>query len=343
MFRYQSVCLRWMVFGLFSMLVACQSNMDPEQAADWQHYKARFITDDGRVVDTGNGNISHSEGQGFGMLLAVWQLDRDTFDTVWRWTQQQLQVRSDKLFIWRKRPGVPLQDEDKNNASDGDVLISWALLEAARQWQNPEYAAAAQFIMQDIKQKLLYQWQGQLLLLPGESGFKTESAVTINLSYWIFPALQAYQRADPDPIWHQLADSGLALLDKARFGRWQLPPDWLVMDQQAWQPGKQQRFGYDAVRIPLYLIMGNIEPHYRKAFADSWMFYRGYTPAWQSLTDNVMDAYGASEGIQAIRLLTLLADQRLEQEDFARVTDQEDYYSATLLLLSKKAYQKSLR
>src|SRR5436309_1896309 len=37
----------------------------------WRSYKARFVTDQGRVVDTANGRISHSESQGYGMLLAV--------------------------------------------------------------------------------------------------------------------------------------------------------------------------------------------------------------------------------------------------------------------------------
>ena len=37
----------------------------------WESYKSRFMMADGRIVDTGNGNVSHTEGQGFAMLLAV--------------------------------------------------------------------------------------------------------------------------------------------------------------------------------------------------------------------------------------------------------------------------------
>ncbi len=32
--------------------------------ADWEAYRSRFDEDSGRVVDTANSNISHSEGQG---------------------------------------------------------------------------------------------------------------------------------------------------------------------------------------------------------------------------------------------------------------------------------------
>src|SRR3546814_3145959 len=36
----------------------------------WQGYKTRFLTPEGRIVDNGNGGVSHSEGQGYGMALA---------------------------------------------------------------------------------------------------------------------------------------------------------------------------------------------------------------------------------------------------------------------------------
>jgi len=38
---------------------------------DWESYKSRFLQPEGRIADTGRGGISHSEGQAFGMLLAV--------------------------------------------------------------------------------------------------------------------------------------------------------------------------------------------------------------------------------------------------------------------------------
>ncbi len=37
----------------------------------WESYKARFFKPEGRIVDTGNGGVSHTEGQGFAMLMAV--------------------------------------------------------------------------------------------------------------------------------------------------------------------------------------------------------------------------------------------------------------------------------
>ncbi len=39
--------------------------------SDWRLFIKRFLASDGRVIDNGNGDISHTEGQGYGMLLAV--------------------------------------------------------------------------------------------------------------------------------------------------------------------------------------------------------------------------------------------------------------------------------
>lgn len=316
--------------------LGCRPATDASDEQDWKTYKTRFIAAEGRVIDTGNGGVSHSEGQGYGLLLAVEHADRETFDRLWQWTRANLQVRNDRLFIWRRRPNVDLKDEDHNNASDGDILIAWALFKAQSQWQQAEYRAAAAAILDDIKHKLLISRQGLTLLLPGEQGFVKEDGLTVNLSYWIYPALQTFASEDPDPIWRQLSDSGLTLLQQARFGRWQLPPDWLRLTAaNALEPANDKRFGYDAVRIPLYLALASMEPQTLTAFAQAWRFYQGYTPAWIALNENIIDGYGASVGIDAVKRLALSYHQQSKDLVLPALSNDQDYYSSTLLLLSK--------
>ena len=96
----------------------------------WRAYKARFVTEEGRVVDTGNGLISHSEGQGYGLVLAVAANDRDAFERIWGWTRANLLVRGDELLAWRWEPNARPAVADMNNATDGDLLVAWALAEA---------------------------------------------------------------------------------------------------------------------------------------------------------------------------------------------------------------------
>ena len=73
----------------------------------WESYKSRFMMPDGRIIDTGNGNVSHTEGQGFAMLLAVGNNDRPAFDKLWQWTDKTLRNKENGLFYWRYNPVAP--------------------------------------------------------------------------------------------------------------------------------------------------------------------------------------------------------------------------------------------
>ncbi|WP_445894920.1 glycosyl hydrolase family 8 [Desulfosoma sp.] len=67
----------------------------------WDAYKDRFVSPDGRIIDRGNRQMSHSEGQGYGLILAVSADDRPTFERIRQWTRENLQVRgSDHLLAW---------------------------------------------------------------------------------------------------------------------------------------------------------------------------------------------------------------------------------------------------
>ncbi|MET0374182.1 MAG: glycosyl hydrolase family 8, partial [Rhizorhabdus sp.] len=56
----------------------------------WDEFKRRFVLPEGRIADTGNGGISHSEGQGYGLVLAEAAGDRATFDRLLGWTEATL-------------------------------------------------------------------------------------------------------------------------------------------------------------------------------------------------------------------------------------------------------------
>ncbi len=303
----------------------------------WQDYQVRFIQD-GRVIDTGNGNISHSEGQGYGMLLAVAAQDRITFDRLWQWTRANLQVRQDHLFMWRRRPGIPLAEEDPNTASDGDLLIAWALIEAAKTWRDEALTQTAREILVDFKRTVIRTWQGQVVLLPGAFGFERQDALILNLSYWVFPAFRRFAVEDPDPLWSELIASGIKLLAQARFGAFKLPPDWLEAGEtlKPWRE-RSPRFGYDAVRIPLYLIWGgHDDPKLLASYLDYWQAFSGFIPPWIDLASNCLGAYQAPAGIRAV---AALAHYKTGQSFWFKpppLLDQ-DYYSSTLVLLSHLA------
>src|SRR5579885_369047 len=122
----------------------------------WSVYRSRFVTDEGRVLDTGNKQVSHTEGQGWAMLIATAAGDRESFARIWGWTREKLQRHDNALFSWRYDPSdekAPVADV--NNASDGDILIAWALLRASRRWNETDYGRMADRILGDIRRRLL--------------------------------------------------------------------------------------------------------------------------------------------------------------------------------------------
>lgn len=335
---------RVFALALLVFVMGCSGPSGPD-SQDWTSFKSYFITPAGRILDTHNNNTSHSEGQGIGMLLSVAHNDRKTFEQIYAWTVKHLQIRDDRLFAWTWSPDSQPPVSDLNNASDGDILIAWALYLAAERWNNPDYRQAANGIADDIRAKLvrLTPHYG-LVLLPAEKGFEARGRITVNLSYWVFPAFVLFERENPAPEWRQLNESGLKLLQVARFGRWQLPPDWLEIEKnQLHLPDKfAPHFGYNAVRIPLYLIWSKFDDTQRlEPFRVFWSYFVGgrFTPAWADLTDNSVDSYDMSPGFYAIRDLVFQQTKyKSDLSDNNPIDQQEDYYSTSLRMLAQLAW-----
>jgi endoglucanase len=227
----------------------------------WRMYVKRFISPEGRVVDGANGDISHSEGQGYAMLIAARLKDRATFDRLWAWSSANLFVRDDQLAAWVWDPKTEPHVRDIDDASDGNILIAWALLEAGLHWTVDQYLSVARGIAKSVGQRDTEPSRYGLVLLPGSSGFRLRDRADgpiVNLSYWVFPAFRDLKHAAPTVDWEQIVASGLSVIAAARFGSDKMPTDWISLadGKTAAASGFPSVFGYDAVRIPLYLAWG---------------------------------------------------------------------------------------
>jgi len=250
------------LFMIAAMVLHLVGGPHPSQALDtaaWERFKARFVTGEGRVVDIYQNNISHSEGQGFALLLAVAHDDRSAFDALWAWTRASLQTRpADSLASWaygQAQDGT-WRVLDPNNATDGDLFLAWALLAAHQRWGLPGAEAAARAVAGDIERLLVREQDGYLVLLPGEQGFVGEQATVFNPSYFCFSALRRLARLEGGTRLSRVRTDALALLENSRTGVLRLPPDWAVLTEggvvRPW-PERPPLFSYDAIRIPLYL------------------------------------------------------------------------------------------
>jgi endoglucanase len=241
-------------------------------ARRFDRYARKFVRDDGRVVDIENDTISHSEGQGFGMLLALEAGDRRAFSRIWRFARRELQ-REDGLFSWRYDPHSDPHVTDPNNATDGDILIATALGLAAKRWDRTDYWVEGARVATAISKKLIVHNNGNAILLPGEKGFhrqripfkfasllgiSQDASPVFNLSYWVFFAFPMLERLDPVGAWRKVEATGLDFLHRTDG----LPSDWSVLSDARRvvpAPGRAPVFGYNAIRIPLYLILAGYD------------------------------------------------------------------------------------
>ena len=249
-----------LLFGTTRLGHALQMGVIPVDA--WSAYKARFLDPSGRIVDNANGNISHSEGQGYGLLLAYLAGNPADFEQIWYFTRTELLIRDDGLAAWRWDPATYPHVTDPNNASDGDLLIAYALALAGATWKRNDYIVAATGIAHALLSEAVVETGGRTVLLPAVHGYSStdrDDGPVINPSYWIYEALPVMAALVPSGAWKKLADDGVSLLHAMRFGPKRLPADWVSLRREP-RPatGFDATYGYDAVRIPLFLLRGGI-------------------------------------------------------------------------------------
>jgi endo-1,4-beta-D-glucanase Y len=243
--------------------------------SEWTSYVENYVAEDGRVIDTANNGISHSESQGYGLVLSALADDQPTFERIWTFTSTQLMVRDDGLASWLWDPSKTPNLADTNNATDGDILIAYALALAGSAWDNDSYIAAARRIAGTVGRKLLVDIDGLVAILPGVDGFLDPEGVkstVLNPSYWVFEAFPVFAELDPAINWQAVSDAGVELVRRARVKGNGLPPDWLVLNddgQVRAAPDFPAEFGYNGIRIPLYMMRAGINPVLLDPFRNS--------------------------------------------------------------------------
>jgi endoglucanase len=327
-------------------LLSAFSGQSDARPGTWDYYKAHFISSDGRVIDYHKNRISHSEGQGYGLLLALGNNDKSTFQTIHDWTQSNLKVRQDALFAWSwgKRITGEWGVIDYNNATDGDLLIAWALMDAGEKWHRSDYTASALEIIKTVRQLLVVQ-RKKSLLLPSYFGFDHGDEIKLNLSYFVYPAFARFARSDDAVFWERLYADCLALSFQSSYTRLKLPADWVTLDkvgQPSMVDNKKGRFGYEAIRVPLYLALAR-----ETTALESFKAYLtlveqlNYLPLSVNLFDETISLKEAPAGFYAIMGLcsTLIGKKAAADDLFAKaaakiIYETDDYYSNTMYLLA---------
>jgi endoglucanase len=216
----------------------------------------RFLDDwveDGRVVRRDQGGDTVSEGQAYGLLIALAADDERAFAEIWAWTEDNLQ-RPDGLLAWRWDDGTIVDDEP---ASDADVDAARALVVAGDTWGDDSFTRAGTELATVVADTMTVETDAGRILVPGLWAASSDPA-PYNPSYASPAAFAVLADATGDPRWTELA-AGSAAVTTAALDLSPLPSDWAQVHRDgrvepmpgAAGTGKSVRYGYDAARLAL--------------------------------------------------------------------------------------------
>ena len=307
----EPVSLNWRVGGVIA------------DSAIWESYKSRFVAADGRMIDTGRGGAHQSEAQGHGLLLAVAAGDRAAFDRVLSWTREHLMTRDDYL--------VAGQEHDSRDVADGDILIAWALAEAADLWREPSYAVIATRIAQDVRDHLIVARAGYGTILNSDfvadEGAERPVRTAVNPSSWVLPAFNRLAQLAPSPKWSALVKTETALLNSPI-----LTDTSRIAEGGAGATAELDLGGASnpvSIRAPLYLFWsGTSAPEFSARFARS-------SAGWSDAAGRAEPTEPGYQSVAALARCDALGAPY--PASFYGYAPTQDFYPATLQMLSATA------
>ncbi|MCA9400935.1 MAG: endoglucanase [Candidatus Omnitrophica bacterium] len=260
----------------------------------WVGFQQNFIHQ-GRVVRPIEKD-SVSEGQAYTMLRAVYMNDKKIFDECYAWSEHhlsRLMQFNDHLLAWHWKDG---RVSDWMPASDADLDYAYSLILADEKWhhQYPDhvtpYGLKAKLILQDILKKETFRTSSNRLYLhPWIASEEQENLRQQNLSYYAPAYFRKFYQKTNDVRWLELLDTYYAMIDEINYrgieeGMPGIYPDWMLVDQHdqlSYNPKKSNRFGWEAIRIPIRMAMDH-HPDTHKRFKSPFTEYLSRT--WQDQT-----------------------------------------------------------
>jgi len=298
----------------------------------WESYASRFIQEDGRVVDI-SGDFTTSEGQAYSLFFALVGNDRERFNLILNWTEENLAQGdlSARLPAWHW--GLTENNEwgilDNNSASDSDLWISYTLIEAARLWEKPAYERLGQKLMQRVvKQEIRHLPGFGMMLLPGPKGFCMNSGLCrLNPSYLPIPILRRFSEYYKSDLWDRLAENTVYMIKSASSEG--IVPDWIAYKNgQGFilDPINGDVGSYDAIRVYLWAGMLDSNDPLSSPLLSAISGLARSMNTRQSIPRILYSNTGEAEGIGPVGFsaavlpyLELLGEQHLLDQQIVRV------------------------
>ena len=218
---------------------------------------------DGRVIDLTFDRKSTSEGQSYGLFFALVANDRARFDTILKWTSDNLAGGrlGERLpaWLWGQRADGGWGVKDENSAADGDL---WTRLRAARGGAAVERTglrrARPQRLLALVRSKeVAVNGAGVPVLLSGTVGFRLDKGrMRINPSYLPGFMFRYFAAVDPQGPWQAIWEGYLRMAPQIFSAG--VAPDNLVVDAARPRHPRHRTppsASYDGIRVYLWAGM----------------------------------------------------------------------------------------
>lgn len=229
---------------------------------EWQAFKRLYLSADGRVVDASTPqSLTVSEGQAYAMTFALIANDRGGFAHILNWTRDNLASgsleRSLPAWKWGRAEDGKWTVLDRNSASDADLWMAYALIQAGGLWRENEYTHLGQEMAQSILREEVGLVPGLgATVLPGPKGFVVQGSWRLSASYVPLQLLRSLQRGSDASLWSSALDSSYrVIVGSAPRG---FAADWVRYRQGegfSTDPVSHGIGSYNAIRVYLWAGM----------------------------------------------------------------------------------------
>ena len=222
------------------------------------YYRSFCAVDDATVSTMKLRACTVSEGIGYGMLLAYFNNDDDTFVRLWNYTRGMREYHNRKLMPWIT-PSFDWSPVDNSSATDADEDIATALI-------LMYYRTGLQMYLQDALTFVKAIWDVEVnptsnLLYSGDEDLWKGSNPVYNLSYFSPVALRLFAQVDPSHNWKGVLDAMYEYMQLVQSKGTGVFPDWSDATATAANPPNQaagtnannftwHTFNKESVRIP---------------------------------------------------------------------------------------------
>jgi endoglucanase len=212
-----------------------------------------------RVIYSDDKTQTRGEAIGFGMILAGYMGDKETFDGLYDFYKSKLTPEAKNMMAWNVTCDGYV---DKGSATDVDIDVAFALIVGFNQWGGA-YLNESKQILKLLSTYMITTCSGVKILYPGYNSGTWGGCKETDIQYYTPAFFRIFAKVSGDEIWNQLADDSYIVLNASANTDTGLVPDWQTANGIGLPPSyRTAYFRYDACRVPWrmsldYLWNGN--------------------------------------------------------------------------------------